>query len=847
MSLKYPPIPYPTMSSPSTVSSTILLLTPMPIPCTPSAPYFDRSRVRDFLERILLHRANAGVMDTDSLVPYIVRYSSDRVRASIQYIPELDPDEPNKTWSEAVTAMLNLYEYLRQFITIAAPLVKQCELTESQRDFYFVADIPSCMKEHFIYRVPEHQPFASAPTWIEPETELDNTPEPASNTTVCADEKFKVSPSDDELVEDTVEFTHREHDPIEYQHKITDHVPEPSRVLEQDITSGVSMHADTEPTDPRAISGEIDGDCERYLAGDYDSIELSSFDSSEVSDSCDTTGSDCASIFDSVTDFEADFLLSSRSEPYALSYSLSYAISDAAFDPDRDSLEHTDVQQSDKSESDLPATCDVYSFVEHTQLSIPPPITCFDPCSEPDSGTDLFLELFYNEENAYNLSALFPNDEPDLDTIYESPDIPELSCFSFDTDQKSSEVSAVSINHDQNAQVDSQLYFTQETDELSYIPSFDHFSQHSEPEPFTDPFLESFSTEQKCSEPSTAHTSDEQDTEFIYDLYFRAHRPKLSHQFTFIPSTSDSEPASITDTFIELILSQETSRRVDSETKASTRARDSSFSTHANFDEDLCTSFEVYTEQHEHSSQAEPSKRAESQPFSLRTSYVHDFVPELLQSRTESHAHARIKPTDNPPSYQELILASEPSFTYRWCASAILRAIGNNIAGRRRMGRVRVVIRDREKPWEKGGAANYAGARALYLAARVLAPHKGNAAHQLAILAGGILCPLSFAFTHMRTHLHSYKSDPLASVAWYLHALWAASCGEGHRDEGDWAAELEGDLEERERELPRVRIKRFKWDGSESEQAPWLFRWCSAAREKLFLYMAKAAAVRPLT
>ncbi|KAJ7078721.1 hypothetical protein B0H15DRAFT_532588 [Mycena belliarum] len=59
----------------------------------------------------------------------------------------------------------------------------------------------------------------------------------------------------------------------------------------------------------------------------------------------------------------------------------------------------------------------------------------------------------------------------------------------------------------------------------------------------------------------------------------------------------------------------------------------------------------------------------------------------------------------------------------------------------------------------KGGAANphaaranYARPRALYLAAHALAPHEGNAAHQLAILAG-------------------YDSDPLAALAWYLRAL----------------------------------------------------------------------------
>ncbi|KAJ6526425.1 hypothetical protein B0H19DRAFT_547008 [Mycena capillaripes] len=47
---------------------------------------------------------------------------------------------------------------------------------------------------------------------------------------------------------------------------------------------------------------------------------------------------------------------------------------------------------------------------------------------------------------------------------------------------------------------------------------------------------------------------------------------------------------------------------------------------------------------------------------------------------------------------------------------------------------------------------NYGRARSLYLAAHALAPAEGNAAHQLAILAG-------------------YESDTLSSLSWYLRAL----------------------------------------------------------------------------
>ncbi|KAJ7722823.1 hypothetical protein B0H16DRAFT_1334514 [Mycena metata] len=57
-----------------------------------------------------------------------------------------------------------------------------------------------------------------------------------------------------------------------------------------------------------------------------------------------------------------------------------------------------------------------------------------------------------------------------------------------------------------------------------------------------------------------------------------------------------------------------------------------------------------------------------------------------------------------------------------------------------------------KKPMYFDGRPNFNRARALYLAAHALAPGEGNAAHQLAILAG-------------------YESDTLSSVAWYLRAL----------------------------------------------------------------------------
>ncbi|KAJ6546026.1 hypothetical protein DFH09DRAFT_1321269 [Mycena vulgaris] len=173
------------------------LLIPMPVPRTSNAPYFDGKGVRAFLNLILLHGANAGITDADALVDFIVRYSSDRVRAIIQYHEELDPDEPNRTWAKAHEQMLLFFgcsdedrrcteqelldfcreqsakppfgtkleieQYLHGFQYIAGPLMKAREITTAKRDFYFVSGIPSVIKEWFIARVPEHQRTRSNP------------------------------------------------------------------------------------------------------------------------------------------------------------------------------------------------------------------------------------------------------------------------------------------------------------------------------------------------------------------------------------------------------------------------------------------------------------------------------------------------------------------------------------------------------------------------------------------------------------------------------------------------------------------------------------------------------------
>ncbi|KAJ7244539.1 hypothetical protein C8J57DRAFT_1525011 [Mycena rebaudengoi] len=213
-----------------------VLLVPMPIPRTPQAPHFNGKYVTDFLTLITQHGVNAGISNKDELVPYIVQYSSDQVKDLIRYLPQFDPDETGKTWVKAKEELTLLYghaeetpdyseqvlrdycqeqsakspfsnkleveTYYRGFALIAGPLIKKSQITEVQRNFYFIAGLPKRMKEWFQNQAPSTKRTRSDPPTISESVAIlqkrfdkeSLTYEPWSETTELKDSKDNFDP-----------------------------------------------------------------------------------------------------------------------------------------------------------------------------------------------------------------------------------------------------------------------------------------------------------------------------------------------------------------------------------------------------------------------------------------------------------------------------------------------------------------------------------------------------------------------------------------------------------------------------------------------------------------------------
>ncbi len=172
----------------------------MPIPGTANAPSFNGRYPRDFLSKIELHGRAAGIVDKDLLVDYIYDYSTDDTKAQIRYLPEFDREVIGKTWADAKTMLIALYgssdapprvteaqltefcadqsskapfankkaleNYYRNFLAIAAPLVKSSDITEKARDSKFVLGLPASLRDWVVERLPENNRVRSDPPKI---------------------------------------------------------------------------------------------------------------------------------------------------------------------------------------------------------------------------------------------------------------------------------------------------------------------------------------------------------------------------------------------------------------------------------------------------------------------------------------------------------------------------------------------------------------------------------------------------------------------------------------------------------------------------------------------------------
>ncbi|KAJ6576251.1 hypothetical protein B0H10DRAFT_2443872 [Mycena sp. CBHHK59/15] len=129
------------MSTPPPANTNILQV-PMPSGRSPGAPRFDGMEVTSFLASIIQHGANAGIINPNDLVSYILQYSSDDVRALIRYMPEFDAETSGKTWTAAKSQLMLLYSYSERVPEYSESMLKAyCEKQSAKSSYSTMADV----------------------------------------------------------------------------------------------------------------------------------------------------------------------------------------------------------------------------------------------------------------------------------------------------------------------------------------------------------------------------------------------------------------------------------------------------------------------------------------------------------------------------------------------------------------------------------------------------------------------------------------------------------------------------------------------------------------------------------
>ncbi|KAF5364981.1 hypothetical protein D9758_008170 [Tetrapyrgos nigripes] len=180
-------------------SSYSYVLMPMPLPGSADAPSFDGTEVSTFVDFLEQLARNAGILDLNDIIPYVLRYSTVEVRDAIRYEDPFVKGNDEYNWASAKETLLSIYseydtkpnvthqdlldfcrhhneqgaiesskdidKYRIAFQKFANGLVVDGVIGKQQRNYYFIAGLPKVVKEWFIEALPESQRMPeTAPT-----------------------------------------------------------------------------------------------------------------------------------------------------------------------------------------------------------------------------------------------------------------------------------------------------------------------------------------------------------------------------------------------------------------------------------------------------------------------------------------------------------------------------------------------------------------------------------------------------------------------------------------------------------------------------------------------------------